>query len=36
MRLTWFLFGAATASAVWYIAVSELGRRWIGAILGGA
>ena len=35
MRLTWFVIGAAVASAVWWAVLSGVGQQWINAILGG-
>lgn len=35
MRLKWFLIGAVSASIVWGLVITGLGRQWINAILGG-
>ena len=35
MRVTWFLIGAACASAVWAVLVTSVGQDWIRVILGG-
>ena len=35
MRVKWFLLGAVTASVVWYLAIAEVGRNWINALLAG-
>lgn len=33
MRLKWFLIGVITASVVWTLIITGLGRQWINAIL---
>jgi hypothetical protein len=35
MRIKWFLIGAATASAVWALAITQIGNQWIKSLFGG-
>jgi len=35
MRLKWFIIGAAAATLVWLIVISNIGNQWISSILGG-